>query len=153
MFARKIVRLFGMVTTDDNENEVKVISNLCQVGGRCQNVVEVQNHGWVDNTMSLYFIDMEYCSETLEERIGAKGTKRNYVKDSERAIAVPDVEFQTSEAILSSNSGVFNAEVLDVQFNFEPVAEIVEDIVTGLIYLHENKTVHRDLKPRNGDRS
>jgi serine/threonine protein kinase len=35
-------------------------------------------------------------------------------------------------------------------FNWEPVMEILEDVTSGLIYIHGKNIVHRDLKPRNG---
>ena len=36
------------------------------------------------------------------------------------------------------------------EFRWEPVMEILEDITSGLIYIHGKDIVHRDLKPRNG---
>jgi hypothetical protein len=45
-----------------------VISEHCAPGsGKC--VVEVTGHGWLPHHSSYYYIDMEYCLETLEDRI------------------------------------------------------------------------------------
>jgi hypothetical protein len=68
VFARKIIRLFGHVTADDIENEVRAVAALCS-GRQCKYVVEVLKHGWLTNANTDYFIDMDYCPETLEERI------------------------------------------------------------------------------------
>jgi len=53
-------------------------------------VVEVYAHGWLDKTESLYFIDMEYCSETLQTRIDSgvpkianRGVKQDFVPPNE----------------------------------------------------------------------
>jgi hypothetical protein len=38
----------------------------------------------------------------------------------------------------------------DNELNWEPVMEILDDMTSGLIYIHGKNIVHRDLKPRNG---
>jgi serine/threonine protein kinase len=81
IFARKIVRKFGSVTEKDIENEARAVSELC-TAAQCPNVVEVVKHDWLTKDHGYYFIDMEYCTETLEEfirdiskdsRVGRKG--------------------------------------------------------------------------------
>jgi hypothetical protein len=68
VFARKLVRLFGNVSRQDIENEARVVGNLCTAGSS-RYVVEVFNHGWLQRNPSYYFTDMEFCPETLEDRI------------------------------------------------------------------------------------
>ena len=164
-FARKLIRTSGSVTRKDIENEAAVISKLCQAGySSCKNVVEVYGHGWLDKTKIFYFIDMEYCSETLEARIRSppKHTEQNNVRlhhvgnieSQEQHIEDRHVGGLGHEGLPSPNVPEFareNPEVHDVlQFDFESVARIVKDIVSGLIHLHENEIVHGDLKPANG---
>jgi hypothetical protein len=69
--------LIGDTTEEDVENEAWAISALCD--GKCKYVVEVFRHGWLVH-MSLYFIDMEYCDETLEKRIST--INRKYMKST-----------------------------------------------------------------------
>jgi len=141
------------VTRRDIENEADVVSKVCQVGRSCQNVVEMYEHGWLDKTKSLYFIDMEYCSETLKARISGapKHTKHH---DMERDSTQEFLEQNTKDIFPSSNFRLLvhrtPEEGNSIQFDFESVAKIVEDIVSGLAYLHKHETVHRGLKPGNG---
>ena len=134
-FARKIVRIFGEVTREDVENEVAVISQVC-VPGKSNTVVMVYEHGWLPGVdPSYYYVDMEYCSETLEERIHGN---KNYamLADIHSAIESPS----TASAIPGT------APV----FTTEQILDILENICSGLQYLHQEGLVHRDLKPRNG---
>jgi serine/threonine protein kinase len=86
VFARKLIRLFGGVTTEDIENEARAISKLCGPG-TVGNIVEVFNHGWLPRDRSCYFIDMELCSETLEQWI-LKRAQEGPLFGGERVLAV-----------------------------------------------------------------
>ena len=79
VFARKIVRIFGDITPSDAEAEGQTLSELCRPGFSMY-VVEVLKHGWLPRHPSLYYIDMEYCLETLDNRISGVGLKRRQAK-------------------------------------------------------------------------
>ena len=109
------------------ENEADVVSKLCQPG-QSNTVVEVYNHDWFPGPdQSYYYVDMEYCEQTLEE----------WIKDSTRHQAPQE---QVSNTAIPSESKSGLADILD----------IIEDITSGLQYLHQQGIVHRDLKPKNG---
>ena len=96
----------------------------------------VYEHGWLPGVdHSYYYLDMEYCSETLEERI-----HRN--KNYERLTGIHSAMESPSTA--SAIPGPTPA------FTSEQVLDILENICSGLQYLHQEELVHRDLKPRNG---
>lgn len=138
VFARKIIRLFGQVTEDDIENEAKAVSSLC-TGGHCRQIVEVLKHGWLTKEHSYYFIDMEYCQETLEDRIQSFTIKRRKQEGRQKGSdATQKTERRTP---------------VDVDFgSWDSLIDALEDISTGLDYIHKRRFVHRDLKPRNGIR-
>ena len=56
---------------------------------------------------------------------------------------------QTNEPIINTARSNENMEGLSLEFDWQSVVAIIEDINQGLIYLHENNTIYRDLKPKN----
>lgn len=145
----------GDITREEIDNEANVVSQLCRPGV-CRNVVEVTQHGWLPRKRSLYYIDMEYCTETLEKRIGGEPEA---VPPERTAIPIPHrVEVKSERTAVTNvvdNKSKAKREVMteatpEVEFNLEPILTIVEDIASALVYIHSQKVVHRDLKPRNG---
>ena len=129
-----------------------MLSKLCRPS-HSRTVVEVIKHGWLPRHPSLYYIDMEYCPETLEGRIhppraiqklNGSGSTSTLDRSSDQ-----DGDFLYTRAtqyppIDPPNSNTPN------EFDWQSIVNIIEDITRGLIYLHNNKTIHRDLKPKNG---
>ena len=157
VFARKIVRIFGDVTHEDAESEGRMLSELCRPG-RSLTVVEVIKHGWLPRRLLLYYIDMEYCPETLEYRIyGAvqniKSTESASMLDSERDQGEVDLlSTRTTQVPPNKTPNTNDPNNSSPEFDWQSVVDIIKDITQGLIYLHKNNTVHRDLKPKNGTR-
>jgi serine/threonine protein kinase len=107
------------------------------------------------NDASLYFIDMEYCPKTLEDHIydihdhGVNGIANDgEIKSGSRFVSGNNGE-QGPAPMIDLNP-TSSREEASVDFNFQSVADILDNVVSGLIYIHERGTVHRDLKPRNG---
>jgi hypothetical protein len=63
--------MIGDVTTEEVEAEARVIELYRP--GLSNAVVEVIKHGWLPLQDSIYYIEMEYCSETLESRVHGTG--------------------------------------------------------------------------------
>jgi serine/threonine protein kinase len=112
---------FGQCTAADIANEARNISKLC-VPGSDENIVWVLRHGWLSKDR--YFIDMEYCSITLADKIETVQSPFNHLS----GISSEKPRMEITEAI-----------------------DILLNICAGLVYLHKNHHVHRDLKPRNGN--
>jgi len=113
------MRPFGQCTALDIANEATAISRLCQ-SGQCRNIVAVLRHGWL--CQDRYHIDMEYCPLNLADKICSVQTAFEYLSG------------------FSSEKG--KMEITDA-------LAILSDISSGLIYIHNHRTVHRDLKPNN----
>jgi serine/threonine protein kinase len=130
VFARKLIRQFGGVTREDIESEARAITKLCGPGMN-KFVVEVLRHGFL--LRSYYYIDMEYCAETLEDRIGVMSKTPLVKKDN--PVYVHSSPPRHDSLLSLSQLG--------------PVLKIMHQIACGLTYIHEQGVAHRDLKPRN----
>lgn len=135
-----------------------MLFDLCRPG-RSLTVVEVLKHGWLPRHPSLYYIDMEYCLETLQSRIHGHRQSDSLASESEdgseqgEAGAEPNsTNISRPLGPVSHPSGPENEapEVPPQEFDWRPVVNIIDDVNQGLVYLHQNHTVHRDLKPSNG---
>jgi hypothetical protein len=141
-----------------------VVSELCRPGGN-KYVVEVRRHGWLPRNSTYYYLDMEYCSESLEDRIHGVETEGDQLNGS---IPVEKVEMKSTSTYseqqtadtsfsptstpntMTSQAAIRWEEAATDDYDWASILDIMDDITRGLEYVHENGTVHRDLKPRNG---
>jgi serine/threonine protein kinase len=147
-----LIRPFGNFTAEDIDNEVDAVSQLCRPGGN-QYVVQVHRHGFLpQNESQYYYIDMEYCSESLDDRIHRVAFKDEQIKFFTALIRNIETSSTTAEKspTLGLEGNMMGEEMDDTEFDWKPIVDIVDDIANGLDYLHCQGTVHRDLKPKNG---
>ena len=131
-------------------------------------MVEVHRHDWLPD-YSLYFVDMELCDLTLEDHIrkmAVEGKLVEQIRDvTDWRFLLDEVAQTVDQPTRSRVLGTNNEECggaptppesspdpspADDEFNWESVIEILDDVTSGLIYIHRKNIVHRDLKPRNG---
>jgi len=122
MFARKILRVFGQVTQNDIDSEIRAIALLC-MHYRHPNIVPVLDYGGLGSLgrPSECYIDMELCYGDLS------GFLSTYPNDA------PFLQ-QTESEFCRSLAGRVT---------------ILSQIASGIIFIHSNGQVHRDLKPSN----
>lgn len=79
MFARKLVRPFGMTSQADLLNEIRALDKLCI--GDNRNIVKVFKHGSL-TTSPYYYIDMELCDLSLTQYLS--DDLRDLISDHKR---------------------------------------------------------------------
>ena len=120
-FARKLLRHFAGLTQQDIDNEAKTMDKLCRSSHN--NIVEIYKHGFLEAS-AFYFIDVEFCDTNLEEYIQCQKRAVHGLMDWDTAIKMGHGEFI--------------------------ICAIMQQIIGGLKYIHDQGLVHRDLNPQNG---
>jgi serine/threonine protein kinase len=110
---------------EDALREVRAIEKLARKGIH-ENLVAIQAHGLIHG-MPFTYIDMELCDGNLEDYIQGRRSQTFEATDNSRLLSLNMRE-----------SGIAN------------IWDIVEQISSGLQFIHSCEEVHRDLKPRNG---
>jgi serine/threonine protein kinase len=123
IFARKIIRLWGALTEDDINNELRTVDKLCRTDHTHPNIIAVFDYGRI--SQFIYFIDMELCDLNLERWI-----YRSW--DENAAKKLP---FLTTE--------------LPSRARMDQVWDIMEDVTQAVAFIHSKLEIHRDLKPAN----
>lgn len=106
--------------------EVRAIEKLFSNGALHDNLVTVIAHGKLQG-VPFYYIDMELCEGNLEEYI--RGNQRQKFE-----------QYNNPRLLNLSNCDCPVGSIWDV----------VEQIASGIQFIHSCGEVHRDLKPRNG---
>jgi serine/threonine protein kinase len=120
-FARKLISSRPGVTLENIQNEIRAASKLCTPPTH-KNIVGMLKHGRFSAAFGRYFLDMELCDLNLEDHLGQLGP---------------------TEKILP------HLDHLPSWMRMQAVWRIIEDISGGVIYIHSNGEIHRDLKPQN----
>jgi serine/threonine protein kinase len=136
------------VTKEDIECEARVVSELCQKGN-CDFVVEVIKHGWFPRNFLYYYIDMEYYQLTLEAHIHGNSRSTIFATIPPQNVVV-ETRDSGSITTFATKDEICKDTDLAVEFDWQPILNIVDEISAALVYVHGKGTVHRDLKPRNG---
>jgi len=121
-----VIHVFGAVNEKDVENELRAIRKLS--GTEHPNLIQVFQFGTLRPDTLFRFIDMELCDFTLDRYIHGED--------------VPDLV----------NWSIFHLPAPDKDRRKlgSAICNIVEQIIEGLIFIHEHHEFHRDLSPHNG---
>ena len=111
-------------TVKDALEEIRAIERLSSRGNHI-NLVRILGHGRIPG---FYYIDMEFCDGNLEDHI--KGIHPHRFEPALNPIFSP----------MGIGSIGKDATIWD----------IMEQITSGICFIHTCGEVHRDLKPRNG---
>ena len=112
----------GNITEKDIEQEARAVDKLCRTTH--ENIIKIYQHGRFSPESPNYYFDMELCDVTLEEYIYGRKTGVRGLVDWETARKEGQHEFL--------------------------IIAIMQELLSGLAYIHEQDEVHRDMTPQNG---
>lgn len=98
---------------------------------------------------------MEFCNETLDYRIRTMANPSSDLDPLAHSASTkpkapnPRMNDHNRSNQPSAESKTIVSEFED-EIDWKAVIEILDDITSGLIYVHSKRFVHRDLKPTNG---
>ena len=115
----------GNITEKDIEQEARAVNKLCMTPH--ENIIKIYQHGRFSPESPNYYFDMELCDITLEEYIYGRKTGVRGLVDWETAHKEGQHEFL--------------------------VIAIMQELLRGLAFIHEQDEVHRDMTPQNGTTS
>jgi serine/threonine protein kinase len=154
-----LVRPSSQFSLEEIDKEAEVVSQLCQPGENV-NIVHVREHGWLPRNPSYYYIDMECCPQSLEDWIHGGDSKydrdvpalsfRSHFPGEMEQSTTANSEFGEPGSVAVDGELIADEPANDEEFDLTSIVDIIHDIASGLMYIHERGTVHRDLKPRNG---
>jgi serine/threonine protein kinase len=114
---------------EEIQNEVRAVTKLC-LSQPHENIVKVVQYGMLsDSEWPYYFFDMELCEYNLDTYIHRLWTP------------------SCLEEMLADSC---NEPIVDPKPRMRYIWVIMAQITNGIVFVHKNKEVHRDLKPRNG---
>lgn len=122
-FARKLLHI-PRIQREDIEHEAQAIRKICGQGAH-KNIIAVLKLGELRHT-SYYFIDMELCDLSLAEYIH-RPTAPN-----------------------PSESIPYFIKNAPPPMKAQQIWNVMQQIASGIKYMHSLDAVHRDLKPANG---
>ena len=117
--ARKILRISKPKEMGDYKKEVEAMKTVCDKSHT--NMIQYIDHGAIVPD-SIYFIDMELCHIDLSQ----------YINGTESITGVHGLP-------------AWNKEDPDIFL----IIAILQQLLSGLAFMHKENEVHRDLVPRN----
>ena len=126
-----MLRLGAFLKTEDIQNEIRAVEKLCSPNRAHENIVIVLRHGRLRNT-PYHFFDMELCNFNLEHYIPL---------------------LWEPSALEKINLSSIKEFTVDLSSRIKYIWAIMSQIASGIAFIHFQKEVHRDLKPRNGSQS
>jgi serine/threonine protein kinase len=108
----------------DIQNELRAVDKLCTPEIH-KNVVAVFRHGKLPPYY--YYLDMELCDLNLQAYIERKWT-----------------------SVTEEKMPYFTRGDLGPRKRMAQIWDIMEDVTSGIAFIHSLQEIHRDMKPRNG---
>jgi serine/threonine protein kinase len=125
----------GQTRIQEIENEARMSKLLEE--HKHPNIVTILGHGWIKNSGSVFFIDMELCDMSLIEYIRYLKGEIN-TSSTGRNIAPSQQEYPSLiQADMSCECRVHN------------MWAIASQVAQGIAFLLSHKQVHRDITPKN----